>query len=408
MKPAGDLAGSFLFATWSGGGNTQPLGALALRLRERGHSVRVFAAPELQLHFEALGLPFKAHRSRSELSAGLAREAANAVVLQGVVTDFLAEVDLARPDVMVVDYMMPELLSASEAAGCSTVALVHTLYTRVALGPKSPMGMSGGVSAINALRRGLGLDEVPTLPALLARCACVLVATAQELDDPELPLPANVRFTGPIRWHEPGPPAAIPSFAEDLPLVHVSMGTVAPDEMTVPILQSVLAGLAGSPVNVLVTLPRQADQPWASKPPAGADAFEIPPNAVVVPYLPHEQVLPQTAVFVTHAGLGSVGAALTFGVPMVCIPIFLEQPDNAAAVERLGAGKVLDRSASPSDIRAAVEDVLANPAFGREAQRVADALRAAGSGHTSVEALESLLAQNRDVPRVSVPPRTVD
>jgi UDP:flavonoid glycosyltransferase YjiC (YdhE family) len=183
-----------------------------------------------------------------------------------------------------------------------------------------------------------------------------------------------------------------PPFADlSLPLVHVSMGTVAPAAMTLPVIQAAIDGLADCDFNVFVTLPRAADQPWSSEPPADAGAPKLPANTVVQPFTRHAAVMPHTSVFITHAGLGSVGAALSHGVPMVCVPLFLEQPDNAAHVEALGAGRVLPTSASSADVRAAVEDVLSNPSYAAAARQVAEEVRPLGNGAFAVRELERLL-----------------
>jgi hypothetical protein len=48
--------------------------------------------------------------------------------------------------------------------------------------------------------------------------------------------------------------------------------------------------------------------------------IEVPENAVVVRYVPHGEVLPAAAATVTHAGHGTIAAALAHGVPLVCLP----------------------------------------------------------------------------------------
>ena len=69
-------------------------------------------------------------------------------------------------------------------------------------------------------------------------------------------------------------------------------------------------------------------------------------------------MLPHADVLVTHAGLGSVVNALAHGVPMVALPLDREQPDNARALVRMGAGAALDPDASAAEIAAAVADQL--------------------------------------------------
>src|SRR5438874_2946961 len=122
-------SGSFLFVTWPGGGNIHPLVALGRRLQERGHQVRVLAAEVLRTRFESEGLPFVADSD----------------------TDVVAEVALTPTDVAVVDYMDPKSLAACQGLDLPTVAYVHTLYQRVAIGPMSPMLMSGDADAVSLL-----------------------------------------------------------------------------------------------------------------------------------------------------------------------------------------------------------------------------------------------------------------
>ena len=51
--------------------------------------------------------------------------------------------------------------------------------------------------------------------------------------------------------------------------------------------------------------------------------------------MPQQRLLNSAELFVTHAGYSSVREALTAGVPMVCLPLFADQPHNAARVEEL-------------------------------------------------------------------------
>src|SRR5205823_1587569 len=106
-----------------------------------------------------------------------------------------------------------------------------------------------------------------------------------------------------------------------------------------------LDAFAALPVRGFVTLPPYVDQ----------SALSVPDNVVVSDYMPHADVV------VTHAGLGTVTAALACGVPLVCIPEEREQPNNAAAVVRIGAGQALERDADPDAIAAAIKAVLAAP-----------------------------------------------
>lgn len=362
----------FLFTAWSGGGNIHPLVALGTRLLARGHDVRVLAGGALRQRFESAGMTFEEQPGKG---------------LRAVADDVEAAIARERPDVVVVDFMQPAALCAAETANVPLVAFVHTLYTRVAVSAMSPMGMSGSVDGVNDLRHDLGLPPVESLPALLDPCALVLVVTAVELDRPHEPVPANVRFVGPLvegagadaGWAPPGSP-----------LVHVSMGTVPSDADLMPIVQHALDAIAGLDVHGFVTLAGKADRPWSSATDPDIGSLRVPANCAVSGYVRHAAVLPHTAVFVTHAGLGSVGVALTFGVPMVALPITHEQPANAAHVAALGAGVQLDRAADADALRDAIVEVMREPRYRDTARRVGDRLRADGNGQRAVDELESL------------------
>lgn len=49
-------------------------------------------------------------------------------------------------------------------------------------------------------------------------------------------------------------------------------------------------------------------------------------------------VHPKTLAFFSHAGMGGTTEAIHFGVPMVAMPIFGDQPSNAASIEESGLG----------------------------------------------------------------------
>jgi len=127
------------------------------------------------------------------------------------------------------------------------------------------------------------------------------------------------------------------------------------------LLERIVAALATLPVRALVTTGRAR---LPSTPPA---------NVHVASFVPHAQVLPEAAAVVTHAGLGTVHAALAHRLPLVCLPIGRDQPDNAARVAWHGAGLRLSPKSSPAAIRGAVKRVLGDPSFAASAKRLAAA-----------------------------------
>jgi UDP:flavonoid glycosyltransferase YjiC (YdhE family) len=111
-------------------------------------------------------------------------------------------------------------------------------------------------------------------------------------------------------------------------------------------------------------------------------------------FVPHRAVLPKVALVITHAGWQTVNAALSCGVPLVCIPDGRDQPDNAARVVSIGAGVRLNKKASSSKIRRVVEGALLDPNLKRRAELMATALSRKDGALTTAEALEVLVKAN--------------
>ena len=57
------MSKEFLFVLWAGGGNVPPQMALARRLADRGHRVRMLAPAVLRGSIEAAGIEFEPYRT---------------------------------------------------------------------------------------------------------------------------------------------------------------------------------------------------------------------------------------------------------------------------------------------------------------------------------------------------------
>jgi UDP:flavonoid glycosyltransferase YjiC (YdhE family) len=86
--------------------------------------------------------------------------------------------------------------------------------------------------------------------------------------------------------------------------------------------------------------------------------------------------------------------ALSHGLPMVLIPVGADQPLNAARCEQLGVARVLDAvRATPDSVREATSEVLAEPTYRRNAERMRDEIAAMPSPERAVRLLERLAAE---------------
>ena len=108
-------------------------------------------------------------------------------------------------------------------------------------------------------------------------------------------------------------------------------------------------------------------------------------------YVDHGLVLGHTDVLITHAGLGTVAAGLSRGVPMVCIPLGRDQPLNARRVADLGAGIALPTDASSAKIAAGVDRILSDAKYKEAARVIAHSSAMSGGAPAAVDDLELLL-----------------
>jgi UDP:flavonoid glycosyltransferase YjiC (YdhE family) len=88
--------------------------------------------------------------------------------------------------------------------------------------------------------------------------------------------------------------------------------------------------------------------------------------------VPQRAVLARSALAVTHAGFNTVMDALSFGVPMLGLPITFEQPATGARLERAGAAVVLQRRRTKARIGAALRTLLDGGEFRASAGRLAE------------------------------------
>ena len=230
------------------------------------------------------------------------------------------------------------------------------------------------------LGRRLGLPTVthgygPMFPQYAALGAAVSAASGdagvwqEMLAGPALDVcPPGLRPEGPALW--PGaldlrPTAGEPdegSFREPAsftpaysgrPLVYVTLGTIA---NTIPGLMSgLVAAMHSLAVDLVVTTGPGLDP---------ADLGPQPANVRVLRYVPQELVLRRADLLVSHAGAGTMLGALCHGLPQLCLPHGADQPMNAAAVARAGAGIVIrEEEYSPEAAGAGVFELLSSPAY---------------------------------------------
>jgi MGT family glycosyltransferase len=114
----------------------------------------------------------------------------------------------------------------------------------------------------------------------------------------------------------------------DGPLVYFSLGSLGSAD--VQLMRRVIGCLAATPYRYIV-----------SKGPLHHE-IELAANMAGAEFLPQTSVLPVCDLVITHGGNNTVTECLHFGKPMVVLPLFWDQYDNAQRVHELGLGIRLD------------------------------------------------------------------
>ncbi len=160
-------------------------------------------------------------------------------------------------------------------------------------------------------------------------------------------------------------------------LIYISMGTVNNDMLQ--LYQRCIEALKDTGYQIILSVGSQVD----------LGKFGLLPEAVeVYPSVDQIAVLQKADVFVTHCGMNSVSEALYFGVPLAMLPKTKEQEGVAQRVRQLGAGILLQDTA-PQAIRQAVDKLLKDLSYGKNAEAIAESFRACGGAKAAADKIES-------------------
>ena len=380
-----------LLVTFAGGyGHLAPMLPVARAVAAAGHDVAVASRPSLMGTVEAAGFSAFATGDPALDPVPLRRPlrpidpaAEDRVLVEGfaglVARDraaaLAAHLEQWRPDVVLCDEVDFGAMVAAERAGiphASTVSMPAGTFVRRTL----------LADALAALRADHGLATDPALTMLDRHL--VLVPAPPSFREPAVPLPATARHVRPADPEDGAGPAAWAPPASGRPFVYASLGTAFNQEAG-DLHARVVAGVRDLPVDLLVTVGSDLDP---------AELGAQPPHVRVERYVPQWAVLPQTAVAVTHGGSGGVIGALAHGVPVVTLPLGADQPSNAARVEALGVGRVLDAvTATPDEVAGAVSRLLTDAAARDAAERSRDECAALPPPAEAVSWLEALAVE---------------
>ena len=162
-------------------------------------------------------------------------------------------------------------------------------------------------------------------------------------------------------------------------LVYLSLGSLGC--MDVGLMQRLIDALAETPHRVIVSMGPLKDE------------MTLGPNMYGDQFLPQPSILPQCDLLITHAGNNTTCEGFHFGLPMIGLPLFWDQYDNAQRLRETGFGERLPTyDWTPEELTGAVDRLLADDDLAATMRRNAAAIQADDGKTVGAILLERLAA----------------
>jgi rhamnosyltransferase subunit B len=240
---------------------------------------------------------------------------------------------------------------------------------------------------IYELRRELGLTRGPN-PIFEAKNSphLVLALFSRVLGTEQKDWPENTKITGFCYYDAVGGNPALPPHLEEFlaagsPPVVFTLGSAAVlaagNFYEVSAKAAIQLGVRA--VLLIGTDPRNRPQQV------------LPDSICVAEYAPYSGLLPRAALAVHQGGVGTTAQCLRAGKPMIIMPYSHDQPDNARRVRRLKVARVIQRkNYTPNRVARIVAAMLANPAYSERAADVGQRLAQEDGVRSASDELEAL------------------
>jgi UDP:flavonoid glycosyltransferase YjiC (YdhE family) len=365
-----------LFTTTPGWGHVHPLVPLARALQERGDEVLWAASGKLVPALERAGFQTQAAGialgdgpppfDPAQLASVPARDRSTFIftsvfagtLVPPMLADLGSIMERFQPTLLVRE--AAEFAAPIAAAAAGVPCVTHSLGRIM---PAEHMAAIG--EQVAGLWEEFGLQARPYAGSY---DHLYLDICPPSLQSPEMDHVGHVQLARPVAFASGGgeglPKEGLPNWQapyDAYPLVYVTFGTAFASRLAPT--TTVLGALRELPVRVVVTVGPDGDP---------AQLGEQPQNVHVARYIPQTELLHDCAVVVSHAGSGTLFAALARGVAQLCLPLAADQFQNADACVAAGAGLVLSAGeVSERSVRCAVEELLSVPGLRAAAASIA-------------------------------------
>jgi zeaxanthin glucosyltransferase len=217
----------------------------------------------------------------------------------------------------------------------------------------------------------------------------ILTQQPAEFEYPRQTLPDYFHFTGPYHNRSSRQPVNFPwDKLTDRPLIYASMGTL--QNQLADVFQAIASACVGLDAQLVISLGG-----------ASLDSLPVlPGNPLIVSYAPQLALLERAAVAITHAGMNTALECLTYGVPMVAIPITNDQPGVAARIAWAGAGEIVPLpKLTAARLQTALKLVLTEKSYHQNALRLKQSIARSGGVSLAADIIEQAISTRKSVVR---------
>lgn len=370
-----------LFVCQPAYGHFHPLVPLAAACEDAGHDVAFAVSPSFVPVVEAAGFealpagldwlesaPERAFPEAASLSTGQL----GGFLFMSVFLDHAAAA-MAGDLPSLCDQWQPDLLvhESTEFGTPLGAERVGLPWVDVELAATWPAGALATWFAptLERLRSDFGLAPDPMLERFYGplHLSC-FPPSFQFVDDP-------IRWAPGARELRPVPydgPAPVPAWLEDLsaserPSVFVTCGTVF-NRRAADVLRAVVDAVRWEPVDVVLATGPDLDP---------ASLGPLPGNVRAEPWVPTGAAARHVDLVIGHGGWGTTMATIAAGRPSLVLPQSGDQPDNAFRLAAAGAAlRLRPAEVTPTAVRGAVRELLEEPLYFANAQRLRRELEA--------------------------------
>ena len=372
-------------------GHTNPTLALVRELTSHGHKVYYFSFEMFREKIEAAGAEFipcdgydfemedKENADRVGKDKVFATEllVSSTLALDEMTTEKLEEI---RPDVVVSDSVAFWGKLAAMKYGCpyvsSTTTFAFNKYSSRYM-QESPWDIARMLLAMPKINKQIKRLQEKGYPVK------GILDIVQNDNDTNTIVYTSGYFqpcadTFSDRYHFIGPsirPVTAPADKTADKTVYISMGTINQNR---EFYRNCINALGKTDWQAIISMGTNTDH-----------FDDLPENIKIYESVDQMAVLSIADAFITHCGMNSASEGLYFRTPLVLFPQTREQDAVAKRTEELGAGVRL-KSISEEDIMDALNKVLTDPEYRKNADLISESFRACGGAEEARLFLESL------------------